>query len=118
VKVDEEVSKFHAIYIGRWFKICQQFADVCRLTETGRTETASLFAPKRQPLRRVGAGERRGRPSARIIAVAYNLALVLFGVAVVAQLALGLYLHGRLWQGGRKPELVTPATKRVWLREA
>ena len=40
---------------------------------------------------------------------AHNLALALFGVAVVAQLALGLYLHGRLWQGGRKPELVTPA---------
>jgi tellurite resistance protein len=40
---------------------------------------------------------------------AYRLALALFGVAVVAQLALGVYLHGRLWQGGRKPELVTPA---------
>ncbi|TCG01909.1 dicarboxylate transporter/tellurite-resistance protein TehA [Paraburkholderia caledonica] len=40
---------------------------------------------------------------------AYRVALALFGVAVVAQLALGVYLHGRLWQGGRKPELVTPA---------
>jgi len=40
---------------------------------------------------------------------AYHLALALFGVAVVAQLALGVYLHGRLWQGGRPPELVTPA---------
>ena len=37
------------------------------------------------------------------------VALNLFGVAVVAQLALGVYLHGRLWQGGRKPELITPA---------
>jgi tellurite resistance protein len=37
------------------------------------------------------------------------LALGLFSVAVVAQLALGVYLHGRLWQGGRKPELITPA---------
>src|SRR5882757_1599517 len=36
-------------------------------------------------------------------------ALVLFGAAMIAQLALGLYLHGRFWQGGRKPELVTPA---------
>jgi tellurite resistance protein len=36
-------------------------------------------------------------------------ALALFGVSVVAQLALGAYLHGRLWQGGRKPELITPA---------
>jgi tellurite resistance protein len=40
---------------------------------------------------------------------ARTLALSLFGVAVLAQLALGMYLHGRLWQGGRKPELVTPA---------
>ncbi len=40
---------------------------------------------------------------------AHALALALFGVAVVAQLALGVYLHGRLWQGGRQPELVTPA---------
>lgn len=40
---------------------------------------------------------------------AHTLALTLFGVAVAAQLALGVYLHGRLWQGGRKPELVTPA---------
>ena len=40
---------------------------------------------------------------------AYKLALVLFSVAALAQLALGAYLHGRLWQGGRKPELITPA---------
>jgi tellurite resistance protein len=40
---------------------------------------------------------------------AHTPALALFGVAAVAQLALGVYLHGRLWQGGRKPELVTPA---------
>jgi tellurite resistance protein len=38
-----------------------------------------------------------------------TLALGLFGVAALAQLALGVYLHGRLWQGGRKPELITPA---------
>ncbi|CAB3798369.1 Tellurite resistance protein TehA [Paraburkholderia fynbosensis] len=30
-------------------------------------------------------------------------------LAALAQLALGVYLHGRLWQGGRKPELITPA---------
>lgn len=36
-------------------------------------------------------------------------ALGLFGVAVVAQLALGVFLHGRLWQGGRQPETITPA---------
>ena len=40
---------------------------------------------------------------------AHTVALALFGVAVVAQLALGVYLHGRLWQGGRNRELVTPA---------
>lgn len=40
---------------------------------------------------------------------AHSVALALFGVAATAQLALGVYLHGRLWQGGRKPELITPA---------
>ncbi|WP_233834043.1 dicarboxylate transporter/tellurite-resistance protein TehA [Paraburkholderia sp. ZP32-5] len=39
----------------------------------------------------------------------HTLALTLFGVATVAQLALGAWLHGKLWQGGRKPELTTPA---------
>jgi tellurite resistance protein len=33
----------------------------------------------------------------------------LFVVTLVAQLALGLWLNGRMWQGGRPPELVTPA---------
>ncbi|HEX3379235.1 MAG TPA: dicarboxylate transporter/tellurite-resistance protein TehA [Paraburkholderia sp.] len=40
---------------------------------------------------------------------AHTLALTLYGIAVVAQLALGVYLQGKLWQGGRKPELTTPA---------
>lgn len=40
---------------------------------------------------------------------ARSLALTLFGAALAASLALGAYLHGKLWQGGRKPELVTPA---------
>ncbi|MFM0027778.1 dicarboxylate transporter/tellurite-resistance protein TehA [Paraburkholderia madseniana] len=40
---------------------------------------------------------------------AHSVALALFGVAAVAQLVLGVYLHGQLWQGGRKPELITPA---------
>ncbi|MFM0431077.1 dicarboxylate transporter/tellurite-resistance protein TehA [Paraburkholderia aspalathi] len=40
---------------------------------------------------------------------AHSVALALFSVAVVAQLVLGVYLHGRLWQGGRKPELITAA---------
>lgn len=40
---------------------------------------------------------------------AHTLALAIFAVAMVVQLALGVYLHGRLWQGGRKPELTTPA---------
>ncbi|CAE6835027.1 Tellurite resistance protein TehA [Paraburkholderia aspalathi] len=39
----------------------------------------------------------------------HSVALALFGVAVVVQLVLGVYLHGRLWQGGRKPELITAA---------
>ena len=37
------------------------------------------------------------------------LAVGLFSLAVVAQLALGVWLHGRFWQGGRAPESVTPA---------
>lgn len=36
-------------------------------------------------------------------------AVALFAVAGVAQLAVGVLLHGRLWQGGRQPETVTPA---------
>jgi tellurite resistance protein len=35
-------------------------------------------------------------------------ALAVFGVAMVGQLALALTLYGRFWQGGFKPELVTP----------
>jgi tellurite resistance protein len=37
------------------------------------------------------------------------LAIVLFAAGVASQLALGAYLHGRFWQGGRKPEWTTPA---------
>lgn len=44
-----------------------------------------------------------------LLPYAHTLALGLFGVAAVAQLALGVYLHGRFWQGGRNPELITPA---------
>ncbi|WP_345815839.1 dicarboxylate transporter/tellurite-resistance protein TehA [Paraburkholderia sp. PREW-6R] len=44
-----------------------------------------------------------------VLPYAHTLALGLFAVAVAVQLALGVYLHGRLWQGGRPPELVTPA---------
>ncbi|MCC8392743.1 dicarboxylate transporter/tellurite-resistance protein TehA [Paraburkholderia sp. MMS20-SJTR3] len=40
---------------------------------------------------------------------AHTLALSLYGVATLAQLALGVYLQGKLWQGGRQPELTTPA---------
>ncbi|PQV54136.1 dicarboxylate transporter/tellurite-resistance protein TehA [Paraburkholderia sp. BL21I4N1] len=39
----------------------------------------------------------------------HRLALGVFGAAMVGQLALGAYLHGRLWKGGRNPELTTPA---------
>jgi tellurite resistance protein len=37
------------------------------------------------------------------------VALALFGAAAFTALTLGVFLHGRFWQGGRKPELVTPA---------
>jgi tellurite resistance protein len=36
-------------------------------------------------------------------------ALAVFALAAVAQLALGIHLQGRFWQGGRNPELTTPA---------
>jgi len=37
------------------------------------------------------------------------LAIALFAAGVASQLALGAYLHGRFWQGGRKAEWTTPA---------
>ncbi|MFM9922376.1 dicarboxylate transporter/tellurite-resistance protein TehA [Variovorax sp. H27-G14] len=44
-----------------------------------------------------------------LLPVARPLALAVAAVALAAQLALGLWLYGRMWQGGRQPELVTPA---------
>ncbi|SAK70259.1 Tellurite resistance protein TehA [Caballeronia pedi] len=38
-----------------------------------------------------------------------ELAIALFALGTVSSLALGAYLHGRFWQGGRKPEPTTPA---------
>ena len=38
-----------------------------------------------------------------------DVAIGLFVVALAAQLGVGLWLNGRLWMGGRPPELVTPA---------
>ncbi|MDR5754336.1 MULTISPECIES: dicarboxylate transporter/tellurite-resistance protein TehA [unclassified Caballeronia] len=37
------------------------------------------------------------------------LAFAVFVVAAASALAIGVYLHGRFWQGGRKAELTTPA---------
>ena len=39
----------------------------------------------------------------------HGFAQSLFVVTLVAQLATGLWLNGRMWMGGRPPELVTPA---------
>lgn len=38
-----------------------------------------------------------------------DFAIALFVIGAVSSLALGAYLQGRFWQGGRKPELITPA---------
>ncbi|WP_244815975.1 dicarboxylate transporter/tellurite-resistance protein TehA [Caballeronia sp. Lep1P3] len=38
-----------------------------------------------------------------------DAAIALYVAGVASQLALGAYLHGRFWQGGRNPELTTPA---------
>lgn len=39
----------------------------------------------------------------------HTAALAVFGLSVIAQLAVGIHLQGRFWQGGRNPELTTPA---------
>jgi tellurite resistance protein len=44
-----------------------------------------------------------------LIPFSRDVATGVFVVALAAQLALGLALNGRLWTGGRPPELVTPA---------
>jgi tellurite resistance protein len=38
-----------------------------------------------------------------------SVATLLVGVALVGQVVLGLWIYGRFWQGGRRPELVTAA---------
>lgn len=44
-----------------------------------------------------------------LLPFARPVALGVATLALAAQLVLGLWLYGRMWQGGRKPELVTPA---------
>jgi tellurite resistance protein len=44
-----------------------------------------------------------------LLPYARPVALAVFAAAVAGQLALGLWLYGRMWQGGRKAELITPA---------
>ena len=44
-----------------------------------------------------------------LIPFSREAAIALFALATTAQLALGLWLNGRMWMGGRPPELVTPA---------
>ncbi|WP_109484206.1 dicarboxylate transporter/tellurite-resistance protein TehA [Paraburkholderia sp. C35] len=39
----------------------------------------------------------------------HTAGLVVFVVSTVVQLAVGVHLQGRIWQGGRNPELTTPA---------
>ncbi|WP_321790978.1 dicarboxylate transporter/tellurite-resistance protein TehA [Caballeronia sp. J97] len=38
-----------------------------------------------------------------------GVAIALFAIGLASSLALGAYLQGRFWQGGRKPEQTTPA---------
>jgi tellurite resistance protein len=44
-----------------------------------------------------------------LLPLSREFAQALFGVTLVAQLGVGLWLNGRLWMGGRPPELVTPS---------
>ncbi|BEU24420.1 dicarboxylate transporter/tellurite-resistance protein TehA [Paraburkholderia sp. 22B1P] len=39
----------------------------------------------------------------------HTAGLAVFAVAAVTQLVVGVHLQGRIWQGGRNPELTTPA---------
>ncbi len=39
----------------------------------------------------------------------HDAGLALFAAGAIGQIAVGVMLHGRLWQGGRNAELVTPA---------
>jgi tellurite resistance protein len=76
------------------------------------TDTASARAEMQHPVQSSFAalGPVSSLLAAQLLQpYARPLALALFVFAVIAQLALGVYLHGRLWQGGRKPELTTPA---------
>ena len=47
--------------------------------------------------------------AAALIPWARETAQALFVVTLALQLAVGLWLNGRMWMGGRPPELVTPA---------
>lgn len=47
--------------------------------------------------------------SMTILQVSRSAAIAFFGIAVVAQLALGLWLLGRTWQGGSGADFATPA---------
>jgi tellurite resistance protein len=47
--------------------------------------------------------------SMALIPYSHDLALAVFVLAVAAQGALGVWLQGGFWQGGRPPELITPA---------
>jgi len=47
--------------------------------------------------------------SVALIPFSREVALAVFVVALAAQLVLGLVMNGRMWMGGRSPELVTPA---------
>ncbi len=47
--------------------------------------------------------------AAALIPWAREFAQALFVVTLALQLAVGLWLNGRMWMGGRPPELVTPA---------
>jgi tellurite resistance protein len=44
-----------------------------------------------------------------LLPYARGAAMVVFAVSVAGQLGLGIWLYGRFWQGGGKPELVTAA---------
>jgi tellurite resistance protein len=76
------------------------------------TRRAAVFAELRHPVQSSFAALSPVSTllaSMALLPFSRPVAVGLFAVAFGVQLALGLYLYGRFWQGGRQPDFVTPA---------
>jgi tellurite resistance protein len=84
-----------ALYARKWFT---HHADAIAELQHPLQSSFAALAPVASMLAAVA-----------LIPFSRDVATAVFVVALAAQLALGLALNGRLWTGGRPPELVTPA---------